>query len=79
MADDRLGFPKHNPLPVKNMFVQVHSFGKRTCRSVSLWKVVFSFLPIDHGFADITEVHRSCYFSLLLYSMIYSVQLYQQT
>ena len=26
--------PKHNPLPVKNIFVQVHSFGKSSCRSV---------------------------------------------
>ena len=37
----KFSFPKHNLLPVINMFVQAHSFGKSTCRSVHIWKLDF--------------------------------------
>ena len=55
-VESSLSFPKHNPLPVINMFVQVHSFGKSNCRSVFIWQDNFSFLPIDDGFADIVMI-----------------------
>ena len=45
-------FPKHNLLPVRNMCVQVHSFGKLNCRSVFIWKVELSFLSIVDASAD---------------------------